>query len=86
MSASAVANAGMMLAFSPALARVQFTVVPLLASPRSLSWSNWWASSVNALRPSSGAEPACEARPLTSSLRRLMPLVATVTASLSGGS
>ncbi len=86
MSASAAALAGMMLRFSPPLIIVQFTVVPLSGLPRSLSCTSWCASSMIALRPSSGAEPAWEDLPFTSSITALMPLVATVTASLSGGS
>jgi len=86
MSASALALFGMMLRFSPPATMVQLTVVPLSGSPGSLSCTSWCASSSTALRPSSGAEPAWEDLPFTSSITALMPLVAVVTASLSGGS
>jgi hypothetical protein len=43
--------------------------------------SNWCASSISALRPWSGAAPACDARPLTSIVAVAVPAAASSTAS-----
>ena len=72
-SALAVAVSGIWLRVLPALIVVQLSWAPGMPLAMSCVCSTWWASSTSALRPSCGAAPACEARPLTSIVSTCSP-------------
>ncbi|MNM81363.1 hypothetical protein D3C81_933650 [compost metagenome] len=72
-----MATAGITLRLVPALEIVQLTLSPVSGLDRSRICRIWCDSSYNALRPSSGALPACDALPSTFSEIAPMPLVAS---------
>ena len=70
-----------MLRTVPPVPSVQFIFRPIVGSDKSRVCSIWCASSRSALRPSSGACPACDARPII--LSRIAPMPAVVSESRS---
>ena len=64
---------------------VQFILSPVAGSDRSRICRIWCDSSYSAFTPSSGAEPACEALPLTFSVTAAMPAVASDSLSVDAG-
>ena len=79
MSTSARASAGMTFECVPPFTTLTVTVVPSSGSLSSCSRIVCFASSSTALTPFSGSNPACAARPLTSTVNIPVPFLAVFT-------